>query len=375
MKAAALKTALQNLLDVLSAHQASIEMTNGRFKLTAHSAALLSALEALDVTVADDTLDFSRYLLPRLFSSANYQQRIEPFMITTDFAIIQLDGSGVLFFEQQFYELGSAASLLPSISNAIAYYRLYDFLKSPDFADHHNSADQEIIIYSSTKGILKIGYEPIAPEFETGIADKVDRVLAALTDQQFRTYFKNSLFDLSEGNHTTLNAIIIKNKMILSAAKRDLEIALRQFDFEKFRDALYSQKEKFFIDIRDLLAKIYGQIVGIPISITAAVYATYKTEHEVTVPILILISFIVYVVIYLIIQWSYYQDIKEIQTDFLRDFNIIKTQSGLPQQDINQEYDKVDRKITTTLNIAKSLMVAIVLLGISVAIFIAMQIA
>lgn len=364
---------LEKLLGILSSNRFAFEIENEKIIIVHSSIALLQNLSDINVFEADGMLDFSKFIINRIFLKHNYEQRIDPSVIEEDFVVLDITGAAVLYFEKVFCVYNSG-TLLTEVENTVAYYELYNFLKSAEFADHHNSADEEIIIYSSGKGILKIKYQNIAPLFNAPIRDKAGKLLDALKDQQFRTYFKNSLFDVANGNYIELSTIIVTYNIILSAAKRDLEIALRQFDFEKFRDALYNQKDKFFVNIRDVLSKIYGQIVGIPISIAAAVYTTYKTENQPIVPILILISFITYVVIYIVIQWNYYKDIKEIQTDFLRDFYVIRTQSGLPQDDINQEYNKVDRKIYSTIRIAITLMVAVTVLGLAVTVFIATQI-
>lgn len=372
MNIATVKSDLQKLLDVFSSNSNCFETVGNSITITNKLKQITAELAEINIDVNGDTLDFSKFAVPNIYPEETYKQRIDTDSAEINFVVVTLSGEGVLHYDKACYDLGSGR-LLVEVENALAYYELYNFMKSPEFADHHNSADEEIIIYSSGKGILKIKYDNIAPPFHTAIHDKVKKLLDALNDQQFRTYFKNSLFDLATGNQIKLSDIITNFNIILSAAKRDLEIALRQFDFEKFRDALYSQKDKFFDAIRDVLSKIYGQIVGIPISITAAVYATYKTEHTYAVPILILISFILYVVIYTIIQWNYYKDIKEIQIDFLRDFTIIKNQSGLPEADITKEYDKVDHKIRTTINIAVSLMIAVIGLGAAVVVFICTQ--
>ncbi len=372
MELSTVKSDLQQLLDVLASAKDCFEIVGNEVAIVGKLQELKAELTKINIIVNSDTLDFSAFCIPQVFLKTNYQQRIDPEMINTDFIVLDLAGKAVLHYGELCYNFNSG-STLEEVENAIAYYTIYNFFKSPDFADHHNSADEEIIIYSSAKGILKIKYQNIAPHFHAPVKGKVKKLLDALADQQFRTYFKNSLFDLDGGSYVALSNIITNCSIVLSAAKRDLELALRQFDFEKFRDALYSQKDKFFVAIREVLSKIYGQIVGIPISITAAVYATYKTEHTYAVPVLILASFILYVVIYTIIQWNYYKDIKEIQADFLRDFTIIKTQSGLPVDDVTKEYNKVDTKITATLRIAVSLMLAVIALGLAVSVFIITQ--
>jgi hypothetical protein len=372
MDASIIQGKITTLLDILSSNSSVFVVEKGSITVADKQCSALTLLNALNITETDDSLNFENFEIPKIFVSENYARRIEPDDVSKNFLVISFPHGALLYYEKQFYDFNSK-ELIDEVQNIISYYKLYNYLKSDDFADHHNDADEEIIIYSSGKGILKIKYPSIAPKFDIPIQKQVEKLLNAINEQQFRNYFKNSLFAVASGNQIELAQIISIYNVVLSAAKRDLEIALRQFDFEKFRDALYSQKDRFFISIRDVLSKIYGQIIGIPISITAAVFATYKIEHQHIVSALILSSFIIYVVVYLLIQWNYFKDIQDIKADFFRDFGIITKQSGLPQQDINKEYDKIDQKIQTTLFIAGSLMWAVSILGITVIIYIASQ--
>jgi len=363
---------LKQLLAILMSDKASIEVVQNKLSISANKAAVLQKLQPLHIADVNDFLDYSGFPVTKVLLRNIYQRWIEPDQVDENFIVLDPDGSAVLYYEKEFYHI-AADKWLIEVKNLVSYYQLYNYLKSAEFADHHNSAIEEIIIYNSARGILKIKYANPAPLFSVPIQKSVEKLLEALKDLQFRNYFKNSLFDVANGNVIELVEIIHAYQVILSTARRDQEIAIRQFDFQKFRDALYNQKDKFFVDIRDLISKIFAQMIGIPIAITAAVYTTYKTEHNTTVSLLILVSFMVYVIMYVFIQLTYYRDIQSIKSDFLRDFNIIQTKSGLPEAIITEEYNKVDRKILTTSRIAIILIAAVCILGLAVVVFILTQ--
>jgi len=256
--------------------------------------------------------------------------------------------------------------------NLFSYYELYNFFKSKSFSDHHNDANAEIVIYSSVKGIFRISYlhTPNIPG-DIDISDRVYEIIETAKPIQIRSFFKNALFTFSDGKGIiSIEDIISKSPEIIESAKRDFELASKQFDFEKFKDSLYKEKEKYFNSIREILNKIFTQAIGIPISITATVFATYKVSDDIVLMLIILISFAIYVCFYIKIQLIFKCDISEIKMDFQRDFDIIKSKSGIPENSIDNEKIKIERKIEDTLILIKWLIIIIIAFGLIVGIYV-----
>ena len=367
---------IEALLTILSANVHHVIIDNNRIVITGDKERIKGELTSLNIEIdqLDDYLLFNNFVLSKIFLQQELQYKLDAKETIANFAVLDLCGSAVLYYEKEIYVINSNHTLLQEVENALAYFTLYNYFKTLDFSDHHNDAQKEIIIYNSAKGILKIKYQSQYPSFTELIKNNVNKILIEIRDPQFKNYFKISLFENALGNTISLSEIITKADILLSSAKRDFEIAIKQFDFEKFRDSLYVQKDKFFTSIRDVLSKIFGQVIGIPLSITATVYTSYKADHATFVSSLILISFIVYVIIYLAIQWSYLKDIDIIYSDFLRDFEIIKLKSGLPESVIKDEESKIEKKIDSTENISIILMTSVMILGSTVALFLLDQI-
>jgi hypothetical protein len=371
-----IKTSVTELLATLSIYLDNLKSVSGLINVNDPPSALTSALNRLHVEINEDhdTLDFSKFAIANVFTAEVAESRLQPSNHKNNFVLIYFPGAAIVQFEETLFTLGEVEqSIFDGIENQLSYYKFYNTLKSSDFADHHNDAEKEIILYNSAKGILKIKYPIPAPTFKYQIKHSVEHILSALTNEILRIYLKNSLFEFATGNILTVEYFISKEVDIVSAAKRDQELATKQFDFEKFRDSLYNQKDKFFNAIRDLLSKIYSQIIGIPISITASIFAAYKIEHDRLVSTLILISFLLYVVIYLVTQHTYYKDLQEVKSDFERDFSDINLKSGLPADVVKIEYDKVNSKINTAKNISLVLIFSIVALGVCVVFFVVNQ--
>lgn len=260
--------------------------------------------------------------------------------------------------------------------NAFAYAKFYNFLKLKEFADHHDSAGQEIILYSSANGIFRIKYSftPKIPN-DRGFFEGVDLFLKNSESSYLYQFFKNAFFSFAKAPLYTvdLDEVIHYADDISKLATRNFDIVSKQFNFDAFRDALHKEKEKYFTNIREVVNKIFAQAAGVPISIGATVFASYKVEGDALFLILILITFVVYVCYYVKIQLFYQKEIDELNVDFSRDFDIIKSKSGLDETSIEIERTKILDKIASAKLIIKTLIGVIAILGVLAVIYIFYQ--
>lgn len=312
-----------------------------------------------------------------LISFQEIQKYFESFFLNEEFLILNVNGDYCYKVNSEIYWASNIEYAFKTIcNNIIYYYELFNFLKSKDFADHHNDANTEIIFYSSAKGIFKIKYsaEP-SIAYNNDTSDKTKVLLELARSVQIRSFFKNSLFGFSSDKCSiSLNEIIEKSSSISETTNRDFELASKLFDFEKFKDSLYKEKEKYFNGIREIVNKIFSQAIGIPISISATVFATYKIDKEPIILLIVLASFILYVCLYIKLQLVYKFDLKETKNDFETDFDIIKEKSGLPKNIVEREKNKIDKKLNNSISMVNWVIGLVILLGILVIIYILYQI-
>ncbi|HET9057855.1 MAG TPA: hypothetical protein VFN30_13500 [Chitinophagaceae bacterium] len=321
-----------------------------------------------------------RLQLKKYFSetSTKYSQLLNSELkseeINSDFLVVDGVKKSVVLFENGIFEqFGNAdEEVLVFVKNTVFYFKLFNFLKSKDFCDYFNSANNQIIVYSSAKGVYKINYETI-PEIpkDRDIEKDIAEFIKNASPIELRPYFKSSIFSFTDGKgFIKLNHLINNSSEIIFSALRDHDLVLKQFDFENFRNSLYKEKGKYFANIREIINKIFSQAVGIPVSISAAVFATYKVSNDTLMLFLVMLSFIVYVIFYVKIQCVYRAEIKEIETDFNNDFNIIASKSGLQPDIINKENVKIKNKISSSLTILNWLIGIVIFLGLLVCIYI-----
>jgi hypothetical protein len=262
-----------------------------------------------------------------------------------------------------------------TIENVIAYYRLKITLSEESVSDHHNSGGKQFVFYSSTKGVIKITYESPAPLVVSQVnLVIIQSLIESIKNPAHKIHFINGLFKITNEKPIVSLATIITNAdLIVAIIKRDYEITLKQFDFDKFKDNLLKEKDKYFNSVREIVNKVFGQLIGIPISISASAFATYKVENEASTLALILLGFAFYVFLYIKIQLSYLNDLIDIKTDFDRDFEEIKLKSGLEEKLIQVECDKVHKKIRQTRSMIRIMIGGICVLGVSFVIYLVNQ--
>lgn len=318
------------------------------------------------------------YIATQLCYLDQLPQYFEPDFLLNDFAI--LSSKGEYCFrntegELTFNEITSR-DFKVFCENLLSYYELYVFLKSEKFADHFNDANNEIVLYNSAKGIFKITYNVI-PAITTEVSWilNIKSLIEIATKVELAPFFKNALVIIAGGKDSIdIQEIIIQSENILSITRRDFTLVSKQFDFEKFRDSLLKEKDKYFLGVREIINKIFTQAVGIPILISASVFSSYKVNDDTFLLILILFSFVAYIYFFVRVQLIYKRDLLELQESFRSDFLYIKEKSGLDEILIETERNKIQNKIGSSIAIITLVITIVCFLAVLVCLYIVSQI-
>ncbi len=317
------------------------------------------------------------------FSEMNFRQGVEKVLgadgnIIRNVALIDYKGS-FLIYEHQTGKAYLNSQIVTSdflIENTTCYYKVLSILKGDEFADYVNTIDKEIVLYSGMKGIKRIQIPDYLPQFDSSgsIRQACNSLVSKLGSSDFKIYFKNQLFDFrGSGNVTALQEIILSLGNIIHEADNNLQLYLKNFSFEKLKNDLQREKEKYFSSLREILGKNLSQIVSIPVSFAASVFATYRVS-DVFVLSIILLAFILYSIFTYYLQSLYLTDIKEIAGSFKKDFSFISEKSGLPANDIDSEKIKIERRINDIRNVIVRFRYLLLTLTIVFTIFIFYQV-
>ena len=125
--------------------------------------------------------------------------------------------------------------------------------------------------------------------------------------------------------------------------------------------------------MREILGKNLSQIVAIPVSFAASVFATYRV-NDVFILFIILLAFILYSIFTYYLQSLYLTDVREIEDSFKKDFIFIAEKSGLLANDIDSEKIKIERRINDIKNVIIRFRYLLLTLAIVFTIFIFYQV-
>jgi hypothetical protein len=259
------------------------------------------------------------------------------------------------------------------VKNCVNYSRVLNHLikkVEPEdllYDGDYNGAEGVIVLHSSANGVFKIFHKQSIPEFSQSIVQSAEALLK-FSSSQYKPYFINALFTLRPNELSiTIEDLLANARTLTDNTRRNFELAQKQFDFTKFKDALLAEKDKYFNSIREVAGKIFSQVIGIPISLTGAIYASYKLSGDPTAIVVIIIAFVVYTFFYLVLQYGNFRDLRELRRDFMRTFVIIRTKSGLPKAVVNREYQVIIGRFRRYLNVSRVIIgVVIVLLVLAV---------
>ncbi|MBC8033239.1 MAG: hypothetical protein H7Y03_03780 [Chitinophagaceae bacterium] len=317
------------------------------------------------------------------FSELNFRQGAEKLFVTTtnlkkDIAVI-VYGDTFLVYDHLSGKTTNGSGTSESsflIQNALYYYEVLELLKSNLFADYINTTDKEIVLYSGTKGIKRINIPDFLPEFDEdrSLMHDAELFIERYTSPDFRVFFKNRLFELSgmpAGEE--LKEIMLSLGSIIREADNNLQLYLKNFSFEKLKNDLQKEKEQYFFSLRDILGKNMSQIVAVPVSFAASVFATY-TVKDVFILLIILFAFILYSAFTIYLQKLYLKDIREIEDAFQTDFRVIAERSGLADLEIDAERFKISRRISDIRKVVTRFRLLLILLTIIFTLFICNQI-
>jgi len=239
------------------------------------------------------------------------------------------------------------------IENTLAIYKLKKYICSSEFADYNNTQEGEVVFYTSTKGIFRLKYKSFLPFISDteNISLMIYDVLERLKDKKFVGFLKNACFEsnrLNDNNDFEVLINILKNLVVL--ADRDYQLYLKNFSFDDFVNKLRIEKDKYFSSNREILSKILSQIISFPVSISAALFASYKIENQ-NLFLFLIISFCVYIYYVVHIELAYLLDIRLLKKQLDADFGIIIEKSGFDIVEINKEKKLIFKKLQESENL------------------------
>jgi len=252
------------------------------------------------------------------------------------------------------------------VLNQIAYNQFVQLLKSNLFADDYNNISRQLLLYSLDKGVYKIKIPSPAPilDDKSNFYELVNLFSIKYKSTDFILHFKNQIYNLpviAENNR--IEYIVTVLSELIHDADVEYQLFSKKFSFKKLRTELRAEKETYFKSLTEVLSKITTQIISVPISISAAVLASYKSEGW--LQILILIVFWGYTFFVLKIHGMYLNDVTDLERTLEKDFEIINRDSGYNQEDVNKEKQSVQTRIDNIKSVICLFKISFIIIAIT----------
>ncbi|RZK25467.1 MAG: hypothetical protein EOO43_05455 [Flavobacterium sp.] len=221
------------------------------------------------------------------------------------------------------------------INNNHCYFDLLTFLKQHEhpggaifyFVDYF-SWDTGTMVFTTLKkeGQLKIKFTSNGIDLpgDLDLTRQLKRLTDAFADpgKQFPKFIKSEIVvQLSKFTSSELMIKLVENlSSIINIAEQNFEIYLHDLSLENLKKDYIDYKNKYFNQFRDILSKLTNQVIGLPVTIAASIFGTYKISDSPITLLIILTVFLLYVVYSIFLLKLQKTDISDIKIMFDKDF-------------------------------------------------------
>lgn len=225
------------------------------------------------------------------------------------------------------------------LENNFYGFRFFEFLKTQEHQD--NSAfyfvdylnwDTYHLVLTSLKKDGKI--EILLPKKGIDLKKDIKLPLAVTefinafddNNRHFPKFIKTELIsNISKIEKSKRLEVLLSTLVdIIYAASQNFEIYINDLSLENLKNDFIEHKNKYFIQLRDILSKLTNQILGLPIVIGASVFGTYKVLDSNSTLYLILGVFFLYSFYTIFLLKLQKEDIQDIKLSFQSDFDKIE---------------------------------------------------
>ena len=154
-----------------------------------------------------------------------------------------------------------------------------------------------------------------------------------------------------------LETLLLNLKEIIYVASQNFEIYLHDLSLENLKKDFIEQKNKYFMQLRDILSKLTNQIIGLPIAIGVSVFSTYKVSDSPSTLFLVLFVFFLYALFTIYLLKLQKEDIQDLKLNFQSDFKTLsESEYFVKFSDELKTFEKVKNNLNLRIN---SLIVAL----------------
>lgn len=264
------------------------------------------------------------------------------------------------FFQSVFFE------------NIIYFYKIFELISdlNNEIISYLNTTKKEMILLSEKMGKFEVGYKNKTLDFFNGahqLQTTYNTIKQKIENKEYASFFKNNIIKTIKDESNIDNRFLIlleRLENIIQNTNREFELFKHKFSFDEFNSKFIEEKYKYFKNVQDVLSDIHSKINSLPIQFGVYIFLIFRFETN-SFPLAI--SLII-VVIWSILSYNTALSAKKfiafLKQRFDENYNIIKEKSGLKEEDIRNEKEKLNERIENILCLIKWYQIAIFAFGL-----------
>jgi len=198
--------------------------------------------------------------------------------------------------------------------------------------------------------LVDLRYPSTAPKFENHhkLNDSFDTLCTIFSKKdEFFIYLKNHIYKTlkSVKEENRFVELVINFPNIVSATQKDYDIYLSEFSFETFNENFRRERSEYFASIRDIVNKIIGKIISIPISISATVLALNEIQSEPVFSNLVVVAYVVYGLFISFLIHMLTHDVYDLKVQLGLDISLLTSKIKSEKELIILEAKRVNKRL------------------------------
>jgi hypothetical protein len=302
-----------------------------------------------------------------------------------DFAIINYNHDSFLFFSSQdekVFELNSGGQLVESnsnlVSNTVHFKKILE-LVGEKLAIYNDCTKNELIIVSTSgREAFNLGYPQVQKELLDYDLASIFRLLQKEIERKDLIPFINNEICKTLSDKCVEDRYIGFLKQydsIIKSATLDFEIYLKDFSFDKIKTKFRESRDKYFQTLQEINSKFSSKLGSIVVSISAAVFATFrfKSEQRYFSGLLVLAAYTLYALYISYEIASLKEDIVTIKNNFERELSEVHEKSPIIAENLAEDSNQIKEKIQNIIKRLPFLYLVVTGLNLLVLIFIILE--
>lgn len=301
------------------------------------------------------------------------------------FAIFDFDGHLLDFdFNEDTFYIDNVKVDIEDVylRNAVAVLKfLYHFSESfltNEYIDYIDWDHKRLSIFSSGNRIdIKIPEKP--PTFDNPVQESCEAFLELLdsSNKGLPLFLKSATVQIlsTKDSEMLFSAWIENLDSIIKRAKINFDIYLHGLSIENIQAEYRKYKSRYFDEINQIISKLSLQVIALPASVSAVLFAVFKLRESQGALILILMFCVLFTALLYYISISYASDILFLSRNIDHDYNSILGQEFFVKNKDEIRYfkqikDDLDNKVCVLKNINCSFRMFLIIMIIAVSAYI-----